>query len=53
MCLTWSWTSSRTKVSVGECRNPSALPTVLRSIPLALSSAAAVSDWAATSPSTV
>ena len=31
MCLTWSCTSSRTNVSVGECRSPSALPTVLRS----------------------
>ena len=42
MCLACSCTSSRTNVRDGEWRSPRALPTVLRSSPLALSSAAAV-----------
>ena len=46
MCLAWSCTSSSTNVRLGEWRSPSALPTVLRSRPLALSSAAAVADCA-------
>ncbi|OLB64352.1 MAG: hypothetical protein AUI10_11465 [Actinobacteria bacterium 13_2_20CM_2_72_6] len=53
MCLAWSCTSSSTNVSVGECRSASALPTMLRSSPLALSRAAAVPVLAAVSPSTV